>query len=94
MTLASFEEGRLHDHVDAAAQSHLAGDLDRVDGVEFEVLFGNGLTHGGRKLGLHIFCRPGAVEHEGAALLDAVQHVVDLDVGRVVAGDVVGASIR
>ena len=66
--VGELEEGGLHDHVDAAAEAHLLGDLDRVDVVELDLLARDGLAHGGRQLFVHVGEGPGGVEHEGAAL--------------------------
>ena len=60
----NLEERGLHDGVDAATHAHLAGDLDRVDGVELQVLFGDGILHGSGQLLVHLLRRPGAVEQE------------------------------
>ena len=40
--VCQFEEGRLHDHVDAAAESNLLGNTDGVDDIELDVVAGNG----------------------------------------------------
>ena len=39
--ICQFEEGRLHDHVDAAAETDFLSNADSVDDVEFDVVAGN-----------------------------------------------------
>ena len=39
--IGQFEEGRLHDHVDAAAETDFLSNADSVDDVEFDVVAGN-----------------------------------------------------
>ncbi len=84
------EEGGLHDHVDASAQTHIPGNLDRVDVVELELFAGDGAAHGHRQFFFHVCQTPGTVEHEGPTDLDAFQHVVRVDVRRIMAGDIIG----
>ncbi|KAF5044330.1 hypothetical protein DSECCO2_492900 [anaerobic digester metagenome] len=88
--VGQLEEGGLHDHVDAIAKAHFRRDLDRVDVVELEVLLGDGAAHGGGQFLLHVLGGPVGVQDEGAAVLDAVEHVVGVHVAGLVAGDVVG----
>ena len=86
--LGQLEEGGLHDHVDAVAQAHGGGDFNRVDGVELDLLGGDGALHGGREVLLHFgHGAPGGVQEEAAAGLDAFEHVVDVHVAGLVAGD-------
>ena len=89
--VGQLEERSLHDGVDAAAHADLLGQLDGVDGIEPGVLLRQQLLHGSGQLLLHLLGRPGAVEQEGAAVLQRGHHVVLGDIGRVVAGDEVGA---
>ena len=88
--VGQLEEGGLHDGVDAVAHANLTGQLDGVDGVELGFLLGQQLLHGCGQLSLQLLGGPGAVEQEGAALLQRGDHVVHGDVRRVVAGDEVG----
>ena len=80
------EEGGLKDGVGAAAQSQLPGDADGVDGIEPGVLFRQRPLHGGGQVLFQPRLVPGAVQQEGAALLQIAHHVVLVDVGGVVAG--------
>ena len=70
--ISQFEEGCLHDHVDAAAKTNLAGNLHGVDGVEVDFLFGNDAFELARQTRIEFFPAPAAVEEERAAFLDAV----------------------
>ena len=87
--VGGLKKSGLHDHVDPAPQSRLAGDLHRVDGVEGQFLLGDDPAHVRRQLVLHLIGRPGGVEHEGAALFDPLEDIVGLHVSRLVAGDVI-----
>ena len=40
--ICQFEEGRLHDHVDAAAETDFLSNADGVDDIELDVVAGNG----------------------------------------------------
>ena len=85
------EEGGLHDHVDAPAEADFHGDLHRVHVVELDVLAGEGALHGSGQFAAEVFDGvPFGVQHEHAAVLDAFEHVVLMDIGGLVAGDVVG----
>ena len=88
--VGQLEESGLHDHVDAAAQTHFLGHGNGVNVEELQVLAGDGALHGSRQVLFHVFQRPVGVQHEGTAVLDAVQDVVLGDIGGLVAGDVVG----
>ena len=86
------EEGGLGDHVDAVAEAHFSGDLDSVNVVELQALASDGALHVAGKFTFHVFHGgPGGVQEEGAAVLDAFEHVIHVDVGVLVAGDEVGA---
>ncbi len=88
--IGQLEEGRLHDGVDAPAHAHLLGQVDGVDGVELGLLLGQGPLHGGGEALFQLFLIPGAVEQEGAALLEGRDHVIGRHIGGVMAGDEVG----
>ena len=77
-------------HVDAAAQTNLAGDLHAVDVIEFQMLLRNLVFHGSGELLFHLFGRPGAVEQEGAAVFDAFQNVIADDIAGVMASHEIG----
>ena len=86
------EEGRLHDHIDAAAETDVLCDLKGIDDVEF-CLEGSELPfHGCRQDAVQIFFSPWGVQKEDAARLEAAEKVVFIDVGRTVAGDVVSLA--
>ncbi len=80
--VGQLEERSLHDGVDAAAHADFLGQLDGVDGVELGVLLRQQLLHGSGQLLLHLLGRPGAVEQEGAAVLQRGHHVILGDIGR------------
>ena len=81
------EEASLHRGGNAVAEADLFDDLDRVDVVELDVLFGDRVLHRGGEFFVHLLDRPRAVEQEDAAVLEVADHVVLDDIGRVVAGD-------
>ena len=87
------EEHRLHDHVDARPQPLIGGQLGGVDDVEVGVLGGDGAPQlrGERRVQL-VHRGPGRVQHEGAPVAQAVEHIVAaLHVDVLVAGQVIGA---
>ena len=88
--LGKAEEGGLQDGVGASAQAKLFGDVGSVDGVEFNVVLGDEFLHLGRQMGVQIGRIPRAVEKEGPARLQILDHVVFIDIGGVVAGHEVG----
>ena len=67
------EERRLHQHVDATAQTDLARDRRRVHDVKFRVLLGEFAFQERRQFRLDFFRRPCAVQKEGAALFQTAQ---------------------
>ena len=86
------EERRLHDGAGLAVEADVHGDLDGVDVIEFEVLFGDLLFDLRGQVLFQLFHRrPLRVQQELAAFLDVGKHVVAGDVRRVMAGDEVGA---
>ena len=80
------EEGRLENGVGPVPQPQLPGNVDGVDGVEPGVFGRQSPLHGGGQMPLQPRLVPGAVQQEGAALLQIVHHVVLVDIGGVVAG--------
>ena len=58
---SEFEEGGLHDHVEASAEAELLGDGYGVDDVEFDVVVGDGSFHGAREFGVEFGFAPGGV---------------------------------
>ena len=85
--VSQFEEGCLQDGVGAVAQTDVTGDIDRVDDVEVSLLLSQCALHAVGQLRLEFFGAPLAVEEEGAAFLQGSDHVVLVDVARVVAGN-------
>ena len=88
--LRQLEEDRLHHHVDALTQTHLLRHRRRVDHVQLRVLLRQLTLQRRRQVLLQLLHRlPGRVQHEGAALLQVLQHVVLVHVARQVAANVV-----
>ena len=56
--IGDLEEGRLHDHVDAAAQTQVRGDLHGIDVVELDFFLCEGSLHGVGQLLLHLLRAP------------------------------------
>ena len=84
--VGQLEERGLHDGVDAVAHANLRRQIDRVDGVELDMLLGELLLHGSRQMLVKLFIAPLAVEQERAAILQGGEHVVLRHIRRVVAG--------
>ena len=84
--LGQLKERRLENGVGAVAQAQAHGQVGRVDGVEFNIVFSDIALHGRRQVTVQLLRVPGAVEQEDAAGFDIADHVVLVDIGRVVAG--------
>ena len=84
------EEGALQDRVGAAAQADLSRDLGGVDQIEADVLVHDGLLHEVRDALEGLLGVPEAVEQQRTAVLDALEHIVFVEIGRHVAGHEVG----
>ena len=85
-----FEERGLHDHVEAAAEAEALGDGYSVDRVELDLVLGDVALHGCRQVLRELLVAPDRVEEERAALLEADEQVVLVDVRLLRAGDEVG----
>lgn len=70
--ISQFEEGCLHDHVDATAKTDLAGNLHGIDGVEVDLLFSNDAFELTGQTRIEFFPAPAAVEEERATFLDSI----------------------
>ena len=94
------EEGGLQDGAGAVAQADLLGDVGGVDGVELDAALGQDALGAVREVLCDLLALPAAVEQEGAAGLDLVDHVKAVDIALLVAGeevrhrDVIGAADR
>ena len=74
--LGQLEERGLKHGVDAGAQAELAADVDAVDCVELDVMLcDEAFDLAGQAL-LKLLCAPRAVEQEGAAVDEILNHVV------------------
>ena len=80
-----FEEGRLQDGIDPSAQTDLTADLDAVDGIKVDIVLSDISLCLSRQILTKFFCIPWAVQKEGSAILQILNHVVFTDVGRIVA---------
>ena len=82
------EEGRLQDGVGAFAQTDLDCLVDRVDGVQLDVVLGDVAFCFSRHVLVELFRSPLAVDQEDAARFYVANHLVALGyIGRVVAGN-------
>lgn len=88
--VGQLEESGLHNGVDAFFGSDFVNNLLTVQSVELNVAFGDDVLHGSRKLSVHFFRSPDAVEKERAAFFDAFEHIVAGNVALVVASEEVG----
>ena len=79
--LGQGEEGALEDVIGTLAQADLLCQLGSVDDVEVGVLPGQIALHLGRQVRVQLLHGPGAVQQEGAALLQILGGVVLFDVG-------------
>ena len=84
------EERGLHDHVEAAAEAEALGNRHSVDRVELDLVLGDVALHGCRQMLRELLVAPDRVEEERAALLEAGEQVVLVDVRLLRAGDEVG----
>ena len=71
--LGQGEERALEDVVGALAQADLRSQLGSVDDVEVGVLPGQVALHLARQVRIQLLHRPGAVQQEGAALLQILR---------------------
>ncbi len=85
--VGDLEEGGLQNRVDASAETELLADLDPVDGVEMDAVFGNVFLHLAGQPFVKLPAGPRAVQKEVAALFQVLHNVVFVHIGRVVAGD-------
>ena len=83
------EEGRLHDHIDAASEADLFRNFESVHNVEFRMKLGELSLHHGREHSVQLFRLPGTVQQENTAVFEAPEQVILVYVGRAVAGDIV-----
>ncbi len=88
--IGDFEEGRLHDDVNAGAKAKFLTKLDGVDDVELQLLVDDLLLNFLRHFVPDLAMLEGRAKEEGAALLGFGDHVVFLQEGEVVTGDKVG----
>ena len=85
--VCKLKECGLENRVDSAAQTDLFCNLHAVDGIEFDLLFGNGAFHLTRKLFIQLVEIPAAVQQERTALIDVGNHIVLVDIGRIMTCD-------
>ncbi len=76
----NLEEGALEDGVCPPAESDLGSDLGRVDDVELDVLLADDGLYVVRKTLDGLFLVPEAVEKEAAAVLDALEHIIFIEI--------------
>ena len=88
--VSQFEEGRLHDHVDTAAETDLLCNGNGVDNVEFDMVLGNTAFQGSRQFFFQFSRRPRAVQEECAAFFDALEQIEIMYIGLTMAGNKVG----
>ena len=86
------EEGRLHYHVDSAAQAYLLGNVPCIDNIEIDILLGQIPLHLCRKSLIYgVDILPEAVKQECSPLIQLLQHVVLPYVSLVVTGYEIGS---
>ena len=85
--VSQLEECGLHYHVEAAAEAQLLGNLDSVYSVELDVVLGDVTLHGSRQMLVQLCIAPDGVQQEGAALLQACQQVILVNIGLLGAGN-------
>ena len=81
------EECGLHDHIEAAAETEILRDLHGVDRVELDIILRDVALHGCRQALAELRIAPDRIQQERAALLQAGQQVVVIDVGLLRAAD-------
>ena len=82
---SEFEERRLQNGVGAVAQTKTLRNVGCIDGVELDVVFRDSAFHRRRQTRIEFFVGPRAVEQEDTALVHVANHIVFVDVRRVVA---------
>src|SRR5699024_10313090 len=83
--IGKFKECRLENGVDPSAQTDFLTDLDTVDHIEFNVVLCHEFLHLSGKMSLDTFHIPGTVQQECAAINQFLNHVVFVNIGRVMA---------
>ena len=84
--IGQLEEGRLHDHVDTVSETDALCDLGGIYNIEIQFFFGDDTLHLLGKLVVQLLFIPDAVQKEGSALLQILQHIILADVGLVMTG--------
>ena len=82
--VSQFEESRLHNHIDAAAQTNFLSNLNCINDVEFNIVLCDVAFQLTGEVCVQFICSPGAVEEEGAALFEACGYIVVINIGLVV----------
>ena len=85
--ISQLKERTLHNHIGTVAQAQLTGDAGCVDGVEFNIVFGNITLHSGRQLTLDVLGCPTAAQQEHTTGLQPLQQIVGIDIRSLRAGN-------
>ena len=78
--VGQFKKGRLHQHIKTPAEAEFTCNIDRVQGVKPHPLAGNNALHFIGQMALHLFAKPGAVEQENPARIDAIKKIIFIDI--------------
>ena len=87
--LCESKERSLHHHVDTGAEAEFLTDSVAVQGIEFNVMFGDSAFNTGRQFMLQFVIRPGTVQHERAAVFNTAEQIEALYIGLTVTSDII-----
>ena len=82
--VSQFEESRLHNHIDATAQTNFLSNFHSINDVEFNIVLSDVAFQLTGQICVQFFCGPGAVKQEGAAFFQTCGYVIVVNVGLVV----------
>ena len=82
--ISQLEECRLHNHIDAAAQTNFLSNLYSINDVEFNIVLCNIAFELTRQLSVELFRLPVAVQQEGAAFFQTSGYIIFMNIGLIV----------
>ena len=89
--ISQLEESRLHNHVDAAAQTDFLSNLNSINDVEFDIVLSDVTFELTGQLCVELLSAPVAVQQEGAAFFQACGYIVFMNIGLIVYCNKIGS---
>ena len=89
--ISQLEENRLHNHVDAAAQTDFLSNLNSINDVEFNIVLSDVAFELTGQLCVELLSAPVAVQQEGAAFFQACGYIIFMNIGLIVYCNKVGS---